>query len=89
MRLAVALRLRVGIVPFRIIGVLGAGGLLGVMGRIVSARALTAWLSWPTDVTSEAIVTAFGRAVLVGIICGIYPARKAARLDPIDALRFE
>jgi putative ABC transport system permease protein len=65
------------------------GGLFGIVAGIFSARALTAWLSWPTDVTSDAVLTAFLSAVMIGIICGIYPARKAARLDPIDALRFE
>lgn len=65
------------------------GGLLGVVAGIASASALSGWLSWPTDVTTETVLVAFFSAVAVGVICGIYPARKAARLDPIDALRFE
>jgi putative ABC transport system permease protein len=66
-----------------------AGGALGVLVGIGSAHALNAWLAWPTDVTLASVLVSFGGAIAVGLVFGLYPARKAARLDPIDALRFE
>ena len=65
-----------------------AGGIAGILlGRGVSI-AVTALLSWPT-LPSLAAVAAVGVSVGVGIVFGYYPAWKASRLDPIDALRYE
>jgi len=64
-------------------GVIGVG--LGVGSSVLIAR----WLKWPVIVTPISIVISFGVAAVVGIFFGFYPARKAAMLDPIDALRYE
>lgn len=66
-----------------------AGGVVGiVLGRGVSI-AVTALLNWPTLPSMPAVVAAVAVAAAVGIIFGYYPAWKASRLDPIDALRYE
>jgi putative ABC transport system permease protein len=64
-------------------GVIGVG--LGVGASVLIAR----WLKWPVIVTPISIAISFGVAAVVGIFFGFYPARKAAMLDPIDALRYE
>jgi putative ABC transport system permease protein len=65
------------------------GGLLGVVFGILGAQATTMVAGWPTIISFDAIVVAFLFSVAVGLIFGIYPANKAARLNPIDALRYE
>ena len=65
------------------------GGLLGIgMGYALSGAA-ERFLSWPTSIPPEAIAMAFGFAAITGVFFGFYPAMKASRLDPIEALRFE
>ena len=65
------------------------GGLLGIaMGYGLSAAA-ERFLQWPTAIPPNAIAMAFGFAAGTGVFFGFYPARKAAGLDPIEALRFE
>ena len=65
------------------------GGLLGIgMGYGLSAAAEN-FLKWPTSIPPNAIAMAFGFAAGTGVFFGFYPARKAAGLDPIEALRFE
>jgi putative ABC transport system permease protein len=65
------------------------GGLLGIgMGYALSGAA-EKFLSWPTSIPPEAIGMAFGFAAVTGVFFGFYPAMKASRLDPIEALRFE
>ena len=48
-----------------------------------------AFAQWPTSIPAYWIAVAFGVAAATGVFFGFYPARKAARLDPIEALRFE
>jgi putative ABC transport system permease protein len=65
------------------------GGIAGIGLGIGVSRAVSQSLGWPTLITTTAIVVAFAFAAAVGIFFGYYPARKAASLDPIDALRYE
>jgi putative ABC transport system permease protein len=65
------------------------GGLAGIALGVTVSTALTRVLTWPTTISPEAVMLAFACSAVTGIFFGFYPARKAARLDPIDALRFE
>ena len=67
----------------------GAGGLLGVSFGIGLSGLIARLAEWRTIVTPLSVLVAFGVAVAVGVIFGIYPAMKAARIDPIEALRYE
>jgi putative ABC transport system permease protein len=66
-----------------------AGGALGILLGLAAARAVAAKLAVPFVVPVEAIPVAFFVSVLVGVLFGVVPARKAARLNPLAALRFE
>jgi putative ABC transport system permease protein len=65
------------------------GGLAGVLFGVMIAQGLVRGLGWPAVVTGSSIAIAFAFAAAVGIFFGYYPARKAANLDPIEALRYE
>ncbi len=65
------------------------GGLTGVVVGIAVARLVAAAAGWPTVVTAFGVLLAFGVSVSVGLVSGLYPALKAAELQPIDALRYE
>jgi putative ABC transport system permease protein len=65
------------------------GGLLGVGLGVLTSAIIASWAEWSTDVSVESVSLAFAFAGVVGIFFGFYPAQKAARLDPIDALRYE
>ena len=65
------------------------GGALGVLLGLVAAHVAEAWFGWPVSVPFNAVVLSFGVSVAIGMTFGFYPAAKASRLDPIDALRFE
>jgi putative ABC transport system permease protein len=65
------------------------GGAVGVLLGMSVSRLLTTGLGWPTVITPTSIIVAFAFAGAVGVFFGFYPARKAAELDPIEALRYE
>jgi putative ABC transport system permease protein len=65
------------------------GGIIGIALGLGGSRAISYFAEWRTLVTPESIVIAFGFAAGIGIFFGFYPARKASRLDPIEALRYE
>ena len=65
------------------------GGLLGVGLGFGASQLLTQILEWPTLVPTNWVIGAVCFAAFIGIFFGFYPARKAARLDPIESLRFE
>ena len=65
------------------------GGILGIVTGIVAARIIAVTRQWPALISPGSIVVAFLVSAAVGIFFGFYPARKAARLDPIEALRYE
>jgi putative ABC transport system permease protein len=65
------------------------GGLIGVALGITSAKLVTYFLSWPTLITEYSIVLSFLVCAVTGVFFGYYPAQKASRLDPIEALRYE
>jgi putative ABC transport system permease protein len=66
-----------------------AGGLIGVAGGIAVAQRLADSLGWPVLIRVDIVVISVVFSGLVGVVFGLYPALKASRLDPIDALRFE
>jgi ABC-type antimicrobial peptide transport system permease subunit len=66
-----------------------AGGLVGILLGVGSSSLVTYFLGWPTESSPEAIIAAVAVSASVGIIFGYYPAWKASRLDPIEALRYE
>ena len=65
------------------------GGLLGIGCGFFLAWLISRTAEWKTIVTLESVAIAFGVSVLVGVVFGIYPAMKAARINPIEALRYE
>jgi putative ABC transport system permease protein len=65
------------------------GGLLGILAGVGTAIALSRIMLWNTLISPMAVGVAFGFSALVGLFFGIWPARRAASLDPIVALRYE
>ncbi len=66
-----------------------SGGLLGILLGVLMTQGIASYANWKTIIEPASIVLAFGVSVTVGIVFGIYPARKAALLDPIESLRHE
>ena len=65
------------------------GGLLGVGLGAGTAQVMSTAFDWNTDVSMSSVIMAFTFAGAVGVLFGVWPARRAAKLDPILALRYE
>jgi putative ABC transport system permease protein len=65
------------------------GGAIGIALGTLGARTIAEAFQWPTRVSTDAVALAFSCSAAVGVFFGYFPARLAARLDPIEALRFE
>jgi putative ABC transport system permease protein len=91
LRMAIGARSRDILAQFLIeaVTLAAAGGAVGIVTGLVSAETIGSFANWSTDVPPEAIALAFVFSAAVGIFFGFYPARKASRLDPIEALRYE
>jgi putative ABC transport system permease protein len=66
-----------------------SGGMLGVGFGFFLAWLIARTAQWSTIVTSTSVGVAFGVSVAVGVLFGVYPAVKASRINPIEALRYE
>jgi putative ABC transport system permease protein len=91
LRMAIGARSRDVLLQFLVEAVVLSlvGGSIGIALGFALSKGVTAWMAWPTAISPESVVVAFVFAAVTGIFFGFYPARKAAALDPIDALRFE
>jgi putative ABC transport system permease protein len=65
------------------------GGTFGIVFGMVMSRLIALLAGWSTIVTATSILLAFIVSISVGLVFGIYPAVKAARLDPVEAIRWE
>jgi putative ABC transport system permease protein len=65
------------------------GGIIGILLGVLASQLIAQFLKWPTLIAPSALLLSSGFAAAVGIFFGFYPARKAAGLDPIEALRYE
>ena len=91
LRMAIGARSRDVLMQFLVEAVVLSlvGGSIGIALGLGLSEGVTRWMTWPTKVSPESIAVAFIFAAITGVFFGFYPARKAAALDPIDALRFE
>jgi putative ABC transport system permease protein len=93
----IGLRMAVGAKPWHVLSqflveatsLSMAGGLIGTALGLLAARLVAARFSWPFAPRLDMVIIAFGFSAVVGIAFGLYPARKASMLDPIEALRYE
>ena len=65
------------------------GGIVGILLGIIGAKLTTVVAGWPTIISINVVTVAFFFSLVVGLCFGLYPANKAARLNPIEALRYE
>ena len=67
----------------------GFAGLIGIVMGILAGNLISAWIKIPPAVDIATVIASFSISVILGLIFGVYPAKKAADLDPIEALRYE
>jgi putative ABC transport system permease protein len=67
----------------------GIGGFVGILTGIAGANLMTVLLGWPAIISFHAVTAAFLFSLIVGLFFGLYPANKASRMNPIDALHYE
>jgi putative ABC transport system permease protein len=91
LRMAVGAKRRHILLQFLIEGIIMTviGGVLGVVGGIGAAKALTTMVGWPTIISWRAMAAAFFFSVAVGLFFSLYPANRASKLNPIEALHYE
>jgi putative ABC transport system permease protein len=65
------------------------GGIIGIILGVGASQLISQFFKWPTLISPQALILSFSFAGGVGIFFGFYPARKAAQMDPIEALRYE
>jgi len=65
------------------------GGTIGLIVGILMSRVIANFAGWSTIVTAGSVVLAFSVSVIVGLVFGVYPAMKAAKLDPVKALHYQ
>jgi putative ABC transport system permease protein len=65
------------------------GGLVGILLGVLATTVVKLFLNWPMSITASSVIVSFGVCFATGVFFSWYPARKASRLDPIEALRFE
>ncbi|MGH7218873.1 MAG: ABC transporter permease [Nitrospiraceae bacterium] len=91
LRMAVGAKRRHILLQFLIEAIImtAIGGALGVGAGIGISRLLTTMIGWPTIISPEAVVIAFLFSLVVGVFFGLYPANKASKMNPIEALHYE
>jgi len=91
LRMAVGAKRRHILLQFLIEAIImtAIGGSVGVAAGIGGAKLLTTLVGWPTIISPEAIVIAFLFSLIVGVFFGLYPANKASKMNPIEALHYE
>lgn len=91
LRMAVGAKRRHILLQFLIEGIIMTviGGVLGVLGGAGAAKLLTKMVGWPTIISWQAMAAAFVFSIAVGLFFGLYPANKASKMNPIDALHYE
>jgi ABC-type antimicrobial peptide transport system permease subunit len=91
LRMAVGARSRDILLQFLVESILlcAIGGASGVVIGRLSSEIVRTTLHWPTQVSWPAMIAAVGVSLVIGVIFGYYPAWKASKLDPIEALRYE
>jgi putative ABC transport system permease protein len=65
------------------------GGVIGLLLGVILSRAIAVLAGWSTIITLQSVLLAFMVSVGVGLVFGVYPAMRAARLDPVEALHYE